>query len=154
MRTAHSAQCTGTVPHCREENSSRQFHFKLRRIPILARIVFSTGCCMCPQLPLPMQRNFMYCQQIVLLQSSIRVWVQRIHLSTSGKFIWGRRLLSIPRSGQQAQPGAGLPAPCAVPDCPLQQQDGKAWDAQRAAPPQPAPFHSAQNNAVSYKKLE
>lgn len=40
MRTAHTAQCTGTVLHRREENSSRQLHFKLGKIPISARIVF------------------------------------------------------------------------------------------------------------------
>lgn len=137
MRTAHTAQCTGRVPHCREENSSRQFHFKLRKIPISAKTVFSTGCCMPLQLLLPVQRSSMYCQQTVLLQGSIRVWVQWIHLSTSEKFIWGRGLPSIPRPGQQAQPGAGLPALCAVPDCPLPESTGYTACSSSAAGPFP-----------------
>lgn len=63
MRTAHSAQCTGTVPHCREENSSRQLHFKLKKIPTSARIVFSTvvaclcsSCSQCKEAPCPLSK--------------------------------------------------------------------------------------------------
>lgn len=137
--TLCSAQCTGTVPHCREENSSRQFHFKLRKILISGRIIFSSGCRMSLQLLLPVQRSSMYCQQIVPLQSDIRIRVQRIHLcfSTSGKLFWGWGMLSIPRPGQQAQPGAGLPAPCAVPDCPLPESVGCTACSSSAAGPFP-----------------
>lgn len=137
--TLCSAQRPGTVPHCREDNSSGQLHFKLRKILISGRIVFSTGCCMSLQLLLPVQRSSLYCQQIVLLQRSIRVRVQWIHLSfsTSGKFFcrWG--MLSIPRLGQQAQPAAGLPAPCAVPDCPLPESVGCTACSSSAAGPFP-----------------
>lgn len=148
-----SAQRTGTVPHCREENSSRQFHFKLRKVLISGKIIFSSGCRMSLQLLLPVQRSSMYCQQIIPLQSDIRIRVQRIHLSVSplqGSFSGDGGCSPSPGRGSRLSPELGSQPRARYPTALYP----KAWDAQPAAPQQPAPSHPAQSNAVSYKKLE
>lgn len=139
MRTAHSTQCTGTVPHCREENSSRQLHFKLKKIPISARIVFSTVvACICSsysqcrEAPCPVSKSS---NSIAISESGYMN--PSLFFSTSGKFIWGWGMLSIERRGQQAQPGAGLPALCVVPDCPLPESVGCTTCSFSAASPFP-----------------